>query len=136
MPYINEEISEQDYEKYNLEDGTSSDWAIDRERDIWFREFYARVDHEDDLGAEIETEWQFYWKGALISVVTKHMQAPPNPKYAGYRYAYLKLLDIVTTERRRIHAWDDILHNTIPINFPKELEQYKEEMLEELKGGV
>ena len=111
MPYINEEISEQDYEKYNLEDGTSEEWAIDRERGIWFRELHELVDREEDLGAEINTEWQFYWKGALIELTTKFLNKKFTEDIAEY-YAYIKILDI---------------------NIPKELEQYKEEMLKELK---
>ncbi|TAL44894.1 MAG: hypothetical protein EPN89_13155 [Methylovulum sp.] len=83
MAFINEYIPEEDLEKYNFAElnkrrkkdgGTSDDWTIDREADIWLRHFYTESDHtEPDGGYTGVTAWDFYWKGALMFLEVKSL---------------------------------------------------------------
>ncbi|MDR2636182.1 MAG: hypothetical protein LBC08_05070 [Campylobacteraceae bacterium] len=140
MAYTNEKISKEDFEKYDLEKinkrlpyGSPDDyWAIDRQRNIWFREYYRSEDRENS-GVESYTVWDFYWKGSLISTNTITLKKIPYTQNNGVFYAYLKILDIVTTEKSRVHRKIDKKENKILINFPKELLSYKQEILKDLK---
>lgn len=79
MTFINEKISSTDWENYNLKSlekvrknwGYShTDWAIDREREIWLCVF-ARTYDRDNYGYwDGVTKWSFYWKGLLLLPIT------------------------------------------------------------------
>ena len=80
MAFINEKISKEDREKYNIDqinmrwNGAGSpqrDWAIDREREIWLREFNRIIDRDDNGAWDGRTVWDFYWKGILMSIKTQ-----------------------------------------------------------------
>jgi hypothetical protein len=98
MAYVNEKISEEDFEKYNLAAirkrlpyGSPNDhWAIDREKDIWFRKYYTSIDIENS-GAESYIVWDFYWKGSLVSVDTETID---KGRFDGIYYAHMKILNI------------------------------------------
>jgi hypothetical protein len=119
MAFVNEMISKEDFEKYDLETinnrlpyGSPNDhWTIDRERGIWFRKYYTSVDRENS-GAELYTVWDFYWEGSLISVKTEYIKKispfESNKEY----YAHILLLDI---------------------KIPKEIEQYKQKIFKDLE---
>jgi hypothetical protein len=80
MAFVNEYISEADFRKYEFDrlnkrsKGTSGttpadSWTIDREADIWLREFYTEMDHTAPLGGYTGISvWDFYWKGVLLLV--------------------------------------------------------------------
>ena len=80
MAFVNEYIPEEDFKKYDFEklnvrpkemSGTApdSDWTIDREADIWLREFYIESDHTAPQGGFTGVSvWDFYWKGHLMLV--------------------------------------------------------------------
>ena len=80
MAFINEEISKEDREKYNIDqinmrwNGAGSPqriWAIDREREIWLREFNSIIDRDNNGAWDGRTVWDFYWKGILMSIKTQ-----------------------------------------------------------------
>ena len=82
MTFINEYIPEEDLIKYDFEalnkrprkGGTTpaSFWTIDREADIWLREFYKEFDPTAlDGNFTGVSAWDFYWKGALITLELK-----------------------------------------------------------------
>jgi hypothetical protein len=139
MAFVNEEISQEDYDKYNIEKfnnkngwrGGSRHWTIDRDRDIWFRKFRKFADIEND-GAEIDTTWDFYWKRTLITIVTKALKRGYLEEAKEY-YAHIKILDIYTTREENYHNNEDIEHNKILVDFPEELEEHKQEILKDLK---
>jgi hypothetical protein len=119
MAFANEEISREDYDKYDIDRfndkfgffSPNSDWTIDRERDIWFRLYLNMCDIEND-GAEMWTSWGFYWKGFFIALDTKFLKQIPYSQNNGEYYVYAKILDI---------------------DIPQEAEQYKQEILKDLK---
>ncbi|MDR0467384.1 MAG: hypothetical protein LBG67_00870 [Campylobacteraceae bacterium] len=118
MAYVNEKISDEDYEKYNLAEidkrlrisNPSSAWTIDREREIWLR-LYRQTTDRDNFGEEIYTIWDFYRKGYLISVKTEGIKWV-HDKERNEVYQYLKILSL---------------------EIPKEIENEKEQILKELK---
>jgi hypothetical protein len=78
MAFVNEYIPKVDYKKYDF-DGLNKRkkersgstpagfWTIDREADIWLREFYVETDHTVPLGGYTGVSvWDFYWKGHLM----------------------------------------------------------------------
>ena len=80
MAFVNEKISKEDREKYNIDqinmrwNGAGSPqriWAIDREREIWLREFDRTIDRDDNGAWDGRTVWDFYWKGILMSIKTQ-----------------------------------------------------------------
>jgi hypothetical protein len=117
MAYVNEKISTEDWEKYNLSNidkrwggaAFTDHWTIDKERGIWFRLYHSMSDRENS-GAEVCTYWNFYWKGSLILVETKTINKGRFD--CCVYYAYFKVLNI---------------------EIPKEIEQYKQEIFKDLK---
>jgi hypothetical protein len=116
MAYVNEKISKEDFEKYNLSyidkrwggGQFTMHWTIDRDREMWFR-LYLTMGDQENSGAEICTYWNFYWKGSLILVETKTVD---KGRFDGVYYAYFKVLRL---------------------EISKEIEQYKQEILKDLK---
>jgi hypothetical protein len=144
MAYENDLIYEDDYFKYDLENmckkwgirGHSSDWAIDRERDIWVRLYRTNIDR-DEGGAEMSKIWEFYWKGSAILIETKTMKTILYTENNGVAYIYAKILNIVTTAGRwRAHKIIDKEQNKIMIDFPQELLPHKDEILKDLKEAL
>jgi len=82
MAFVNEYIPSEDYKKHNFDalnkrpketsDTTPADfWTIDREADIWLREFYTENDHTAaDGGFTGLAFWDFYWNGSLMLAKT------------------------------------------------------------------
>jgi hypothetical protein len=97
MAYVNEKISKEDFEKYDLAAieerlpyGSPNDhWAIDRERGMWFR-LYRFFSDKENFGAETCTFWNFYWKESLILVETKTIKKIP-PIESKVFYVMLKI---------------------------------------------
>ena len=80
MAFVNEKISKEDWEKYNIDqinmrwNGLKTagyQWAIDREREIWLRKFYESRDRDNNGAWDGKTVWDFYWKGILMSIKTQ-----------------------------------------------------------------
>ncbi|GBU08390.1 hypothetical protein AwDysgo_17210 [Bacteroidales bacterium] len=104
MAFVNEQISKDDYKKYGLDilpdrlhglGNPSRAWTIDKERDIWLRLFFAQHDHTaDNPGYTGHRTWDFYWKGALMSVETFERQTKPSSENNSIYYAYIELKDI------------------------------------------
>jgi len=80
MAFVNEYIPADDFKKYDFETlnnrrkdtsgSTPSDsWTIDRDADVWLREFYTEMDHTAPLGGYTGISvWDFYWKGTLMLI--------------------------------------------------------------------
>ncbi|MDR2153216.1 MAG: hypothetical protein LBO72_10370 [Helicobacteraceae bacterium] len=122
MAYVNEEISDKDWEEYERivaakrfrGGGGNRDWTIDREREIWFKVYERWTDIEDD-GKETRTLWDFYWKGVYVPAETKRLKMIPYNTNNGVYYAYIKILEI---------------------EIPKNAQQHKSEILKELKAAL
>ena len=80
MAFVNEEISKEDWEKYNIDQinmrwngagNPESHWVIDSEREIWLRKFYEDRDRDNNGAWDGKTVWDFYWKGILMSIKTQ-----------------------------------------------------------------
>ncbi|MDR0468145.1 MAG: hypothetical protein LBG67_04770 [Campylobacteraceae bacterium] len=115
MAYVNEEISKEDYEKYNLAEIKErtgyyggSRWAIDRER--WLR-YHIRLIDTEDSWEEIWIKWHLYYKGYLVSVKTKDIEKKFN------------------REKKELYIYKKILE----LEIPKEIEDQKEQILKDLK---
>jgi hypothetical protein len=118
MAFVNEKISKEDYEKYNLGDldkrrlsSYSKEWAIDRERERWLRKSDWLTDREENLGANIWTKWDFYRNGYFISVKTKQLSRTFNHEK---QESYLSL-------------------HIIELEIPQEIDGEKEQILKDLK---
>lgn len=70
MPFVNEYISKEDFEKYGLEKidqrfivgGVyARDWTIDRERDIYLRQVARGREEFMHI-----SKWTFFWHGELL----------------------------------------------------------------------
>jgi hypothetical protein len=117
MAYVNEKISKEDWEKYNLSNidkrygggQFTNHWTIDRERERWFR-LYLTVGDQENSGAEICTYWNFYWKNNFILVKTKTIDRRRSDD--GVCYGYLKILKL---------------------EIPSNVLQYKAQILKDLK---
>ena len=73
MGFVNEFITEEDVQKYQLAEidkrfvvgGTNArDWTIDRERDIYLRN--VAVGGHTDPEIRNQTKWTLYWHGTLL----------------------------------------------------------------------
>jgi hypothetical protein len=114
-------MSKEDFEKYTSESflekfgfiSPSFDWTIDRQRDIWLREYYVFTDKEEDLGKELWTDWGFYWKGSFVVVTTECINRTRSDD--GVCYGYVKILELI---------------------IPKDVEQYKQEILKDFKEAL
>ena len=85
MAFVNEYISPEDRERYQLQAfekqfftiNPGDDWAIDRERDIFLRVIRpeARKSEPGDPNARYEKDFQFHWKGYDYFVSTSRKDA-------------------------------------------------------------
>ncbi|MDR2790880.1 MAG: hypothetical protein LBB59_07915 [Campylobacteraceae bacterium] len=138
MSFINEEILKEQYKAYNLKAIDARwrlgipvmDWTIDKERDIWLRLCYKRIEDEEE-GQIGTTWWNFYWKGALFTVFTKQMSAPEQ-KGEIENYAYMKILDIYIGERYQ----QGNVNKLFPVEFPKEFAPQKNQILKDFKEAM
>ncbi len=124
MIFINEYIPEEDFEKYNFAElnkrprGAGSTparyWTIDREANIWLHKFYTESDHtEPDGGYTGLSYWNYFWKGTLIMLEIKLMDA--GGKRGGHCWARKKL---------------------ISIDLPDKLETQRSEVLKDLEAAL
>jgi hypothetical protein len=117
MAFVNEYISPEDVEKYQLEKidkrfvvgGTNArDWTIDRARDIYIRNVAAgREDWRS------HTEWTLYWKGDLIYVELELLTGGGGRGEPGWSHWKLNELEI-----------------------PEHLHSHKGEILSDLKSAL
>ncbi len=125
MGFINEYIPEEDFKRYDFESlnkrsrkgGTTpaSFWTIDREADIWLREFYTEYDHTaQDGNFTGVSAWDFYWKGALITLE-------------------LELLDVISSGPGT-HC--TVKRKLISINVPAELSGQYDLILKDLEAAL
>lgn len=99
MAFVNEFISPDDIEKYNLEKidetfvvgGTRArDWTIDRERDIYLRN--VAVGSGPDPDERNQTKWTFYWKGTALTLRLDLLDgygAPGEPGWSHWKLVWL-----------------------------------------------
>lgn len=74
MAVVNEKISKEDREKYNIAKldkrysyaTGDSEWTIDRENEIWLRQYYTPVDRDDGGRITGPTEYNYYWQGHFL----------------------------------------------------------------------
>ncbi len=93
MPFVNEKISDEDRQRYDLDafegrfrsPSPSSDWAIDRERDIFLRTICnaPRKNEPGDREARYEKDFQFHWKGYEYLVSTRRLDAQELATWTG-----------------------------------------------------
>ena len=117
MAFINEHISADDIEKYDIESidkrfivgGVSSkNWTIDRERNIYLR-IVARV-RED---YRHESTWTFFWNGELLLVELDNIKT--DGKAGGER-----------TGHKRIRR----------LEIPQHLKSHRDEIIDDLKEAL
>ena len=130
MAYVIEEISDDDYRKYNLDEVEKNGdpsyhyyWAIDRERGIWLREYYKIFSH----GKELSTVWGFYYKGYLIFI---EIEGIAFGQHVEKKIWYLHKRFI-----RMFCPFTKLLQPELP-QLPEELEDKKEEILKEFKKAL
>jgi hypothetical protein len=123
MAFVNEYIPEEDLKKYNFAElnkrprkgGSSAarDWTINREADIWLHEFYTEFDHTaPDGGYTGISVWNYYWKGTLMLVEVKGLEAGGG---------------------RGKHCWSR--KKLLSINIPPELESQCSQILKDLEAA-
>ena len=125
MAFVNEYIPKEDLEKYDFEklnvrpketSGTTPArfWVIDRETDIWLRQFYIESDHTAPQGGFTGISvWDFYWKGHLMLV---------------------KLLILETGGGSRQHCWSR--EKLLRIDVPPEIENQRSQILQDLEAAL
>ncbi|MDR0468277.1 MAG: hypothetical protein LBG67_05440 [Campylobacteraceae bacterium] len=131
MAYVIEEISEEDYEKYNLDEemifSSASYWAIDRKREIWLREHHENTDGDFPGEGEIlSIEWGFYYNGYLIFIEIEPIETKFNhEKKELYKHIrFIKMYCRIPNGK------------LFKCELPKELEDKKEEILKEFKKAL
>jgi hypothetical protein len=102
MAFVNEYIPADDFKKYGFEQlnrrtsrgsTPADDWTIDRDADIWLREFYVETDHTAVRGGFTGVSaWDFYWKGHLMMVKLKNLETGGGVRQ--HCWARKKLLSI------------------------------------------
>jgi hypothetical protein len=124
MAFVNEYIPKEDLEKYDFKNldvrpteksGTTPArfWVIDREADIWLRQFYMESDHTAPQGGFTGVSvWDFYWKGTLMMV--KEEGIASGGGYGQPRWTRRRLLNI---------------------NIPPELENKRGEIIQALEAA-
>lgn len=89
MAFLNEYISGEDFERYNLaslntarprsgsaEPSPATAWTIDRDANTWLRQFCADAKLKASTGATTAVSvWDFYWRGALTQVKLQVLEA-------------------------------------------------------------
>ncbi|MDR0762255.1 MAG: hypothetical protein LBF13_04325 [Campylobacteraceae bacterium] len=132
MAFVNEEISKEQYETYNMKATDVKwrfavpimDWTIDKDRDIWLRLCCKHID-VNDAKDEINAAWNFYWKGAFFTVFTKQLQILDN-------CAHIKILDMYIGDRYR----QGNVNKLFPVEFPKEFASSKKQILKDFKEAL
>ncbi|MDR0408507.1 MAG: hypothetical protein LBH45_06310 [Campylobacteraceae bacterium] len=135
MAFVNEEISKEQHEVYNIKEidarlgfGTPiMDWTIDKERDIWLRLCYKHMSMESTISAM----WNFYWKSVQFTVFIK--QPPlPQQKVGIENYAYIKILDFYIGDKYRHRD----INSFSPDGLPREIAYQKRQILREFKEAL
>ncbi len=93
MAFVNEYISPEDRERYQLDEfekrlyliNPQRDWAIDRERDIFLRVINpaARKSEPGDPDARYEKDFQYHWRGYDYLVSTRLLSAKELYEFNG-----------------------------------------------------
>ncbi len=117
MAFVNEYISDEDFEKYNFKKinnrrngggNPRHDWTVDKDNEVWLRNFYVKNDHTaPDGGYTGENTWDFYWKGLLMSVETQKTNTKGNGQNEHFSYT-LNIASINIPEEFK-HKQTDIL---------------------------
>ena len=116
MTFINEYISAEDKKRYNIDNinekyiaaGVSSQWTIDRDRNIYLREVSAGIGHSGK-----NRIWNFFWNGTLIEIKIEILSS------GGERGA-------LCWAHKKIHDFQ----------LPHTLESNREEILSDLKEAL
>lgn len=111
MAFVNEYIPPDDVKKYGFEQlnrrpnrgsTPADDWTVNREADIWLRQFYMEMDHTAVRGGYTGVSaWDFYWKGNLLWVEVK--DGGGGGGYGKPRWQKKKLLRIDIPESLDVH---------------------------------
>lgn len=96
MAFVNERISAEDREKYDLDRIESEpvmrvrapqrQWTIDHEREIYLR----TIDRGREEFSHCST-WHFYWRGELMTVCLEMLDA--GGERGGHGWSHYKLVD-------------------------------------------
>lgn len=132
MAFVNEEISKEQYEAYNLKTIDAKwrfgipimDWTIDKQKEIWLRLCYKHINMNKK---DINSTWNFYYKGALFTVFTKQ----PSEQKAD-NCTCVEILDIYIGERYR----QGNVNKLFPVEFPKEFAAQKKQILQNFKDAL
>lgn len=97
MAFINENISDENRKKYNIDEinqkfhmgEISRDWTIDKERDI-----YIRIMHAGREEASHCSTWTLFWKNELIFFELENISTSEKPKGIMHGYLVITRLDI------------------------------------------
>lgn len=138
MPFVNEEISKEQYEAYNIKAIDAKwrfsipimDWTIDKERNIWLRLCYKHIDI-NSAKHEISITWNFYYKGALFTVFTKQLPVPEH-RIGTENYAYMEILDMYIGDKYR----QGNVNKLFSVEFPKEFAPLKSQILKSFKDAL
>ena len=103
MAFVNEYITQEDIEKYSLNelwasyDGNYDElpkrksWTIDRDRECWLMDTARVRDYNTDHENTGEYIWTLHYKGTNVEV---RMEVVPEPKKPGYFNRVWKLLSL------------------------------------------
>lgn len=120
MPFVNEYIQKEDFEKFNFSElnkrkkkggGTANHWTIDQKADVWLRKFYTESDHTEPGGGFTGVSvWDYYWKGHLMMIEIKTLEIGGD---------------------RGKHCW--ARRRLLSINIPHELKSQRPQILKDLE---
>lgn len=123
MGFVNERISQEDREKYGLDEVDAwikktarvrnRDWTIDHEREIYLRE----IDRGREESSH-KTTWHFYWKGELMMVCLELLAT--GGERGGHGWSRYRLVDCY-------------LEGSF---IPKKMQQMREEIVADLKAAL
>ena len=117
MTFVNEYISEEDKTKHNISSDNhfyragTTEWTVDKESNSFLMR-RTGVGPESTPG---ETSWAFFWRGHLLDVRLRLIDAGGDPR-GGHGWEHVKLLAMK--------------------GVPPELEQRRAEILKDLKEAL
>ena len=144
LAFINERISEEDWEKYHFDElnkrwggftSAARDWTIDRNKKIWLRLFDTNYPHYSDYDPKILPElkpqyWDYYWKGTLMIIAIQQLRSPPNENDDEIT-SHVKLVGLDIPENIGYHRID-LRH----LNIPEPLINQQAELFEGIENAL
>lgn len=124
MTFVNEFISAEDVEKYNLKaiderfvvGGTNArDWTVDRGRNVYLRNVAMGAGAEPEL--RNQTIWTLHWQGDLLTLRLDLLAGTGGPGEQGWSHWKLVWLNGSN-------------------GFPQHLKQHKAQIIDDLKAAL